>query len=197
MALLKDKRLWAAALILALLLVMAAVDQSRLAYPIDPDCANLDAAVAAFYDWGDQPPRDVPVRLYDSVDIGRSRYVLCELGPELELGTVELKRSLTGRYKIDHLSWGGGNFRFGTAEADGRTYLLAGGRNTACRIGSLVFDIEGQTCTLTLPASERFLVSAPLEAQPETRWPDISKVRVYDAQGLDITEQVDLSGGGI
>ena len=99
------------------------------AYPIAPDRSNAAECIQDFYLHGStaEPP---VVKLYDAVTLGDRTYVLLELGENLDLGRAILERSLTGRYRVAGLGYGGGRFRDEIVETDGRKYLLLGGRNT-------------------------------------------------------------------
>ena len=99
------------------------------AYPIAPDRSNAAECIQDFYLHGStaEPP---VVKLYDAVTLGDRTYVLLELGENLDLGRAILERSLTGRYRVAGLGYGGGSFRDEIVETDGRKYLLLGGRNT-------------------------------------------------------------------
>ena len=80
------------------------------AYPIALDRSNAAECIQDFYLHGStaEPP---VVKLYDAVTLGDRTYVLLELGENLDLGRAILERSLTGRYRVAGLGYGGGSFR--------------------------------------------------------------------------------------
>ena len=76
--------------------------------------------------------------------------------------------------------------------------LLFEGRNGDGRIARAVFSPEGGgPYALDIPASPVFLVSAPVEDTVPTGPVYLAEITFYDKQGQDITEEFDLSGGGI
>lgn len=135
------------------------------------------------------------IKIHDSVTIGKIKYVLIEI--DEDLGSVVLSQSITGRYKIDRLSYGGGNFREQIIESEGEKYLLYGGRNTNLEIASIVFTLDGFTYTLGIPEKTRFFVYTKVDSRIEENHLDLDKLRLYNAEGIDITEKLDLSGAGI
>lgn len=152
------------------------------AYPVEPDQSNLAECIQDFYLHGSTaaPPT---VKLYDAVTVGERTYVLLELGENLDLGRAILKQSLTGRYRVTGLGYGGGNFREEIVEADGRKYLLLGGRNTGKQIAGAAFTIDGTAYQVEIPQQPRFLVCTEVDSRTEADHLNLETVIWYDAQG--------------
>ena len=74
-------------------------------------------------------------------------------------GGVTLRRSLTGRYKIEYIRYGDGGLRDAVVENGGRKYLLLGGRDAASQA---VRETAALLVVLTKELSRR-----PLETLPE------------------------------
>ena len=168
-------------------------------YPVDPDQGNLTACVEDFYLLGRTEQEPPPVTLYadTAVTLGDRTWMLLEIGREMDLGRVILEKSFTGRYRVTGLSYGGGNFREGVVEEDGQQYLLFGGRNTGERIASAACTLDGVPYPLDIPETSRFLVCAEVDPDAETDHMDLGSLRLYDAAGTDITEDYELTSGGI
>ena len=186
--------------ILAVLLLAAgAVALYQRSYPVDPDRGNLAACVEDRYLQSRAQQTMPPFTLHEdaAVTLGNRTWMLWEVGENLDLGRVILEESLTGRYRVTGLSYGGGNFREEIVEADGRQYLLFGGRNTGERIASAACTLDGTPYTLDIPAASRFLVCAEVRGETEAAHMDLESLRLYDAAGTDITEDYERTGGGI
>ena len=83
-------------------------------------------------------------------------------------------------------------------ESDGERMLLFEGRNGDGRIVRAVFLPEGGgPYAPDIPASPVFLVSVPVDDTVPTEPVSIEEITFYDSQGREITEEFDLSGGGI
>lgn len=139
--------------------------------------------------YGDTPERVNNIKLYDSVSIGNKKFVLAEINDDLDLGEIRLTRGINGRYKLDTVSYGGGNFRERIAEIDGKNYLLFGGRNTGLAIDKMTFKLEGWDYCLEIPAENRFFVSLEIDGAIEATHLDLEHLKFYNGKE-DITEQV-------
>ena len=182
-----------AALVLGAVVLAAAYQAS---YPIKLNMSTLPGHILDFYNRGYSTELSPTVTLYGGVEIGNRAYYLMELGEDL--GSVTLKRGLTGRYQIEYLRYGGGNFRDGLVESEGKKYLLLGGRDTAARIARISVTIEGQTYELENPKPrDHFLLCTEIDARIQDNHIDRDRLRLYDEAGEDITALYDLSGGGI
>ena len=114
------------------------------------------------------------------------------------LGSVTLSRSLTGRYRIEYLRYGSGELRDAVVESEGKKYLLLGGRDLNARIARMTVSIDGRSYDLENHTHrDHFLLWTEIDSRAEGRWVDRDKVRFYSADGEDLTELYDLSGGGI
>lgn len=156
------------------------------AYPVEPDQSNLAECIQDFSLRGSTaaPPA---IKLYDAVTVGERTYVLLELGENWDLGRAVLEQSLTGRYRVTGMGYGGGNFREEVVEADGRKYLLLGGRNTGERIASAAFTIDGTSYQVEIPRQSRFLVCTEVDSRTEADHLDLETLIWYDAQGEEVT----------
>ena len=166
-------------------------------YPVDPDQGNLAACVEDFYLLGRTEQEPPPVTLYadTAVTLGDRTWMLLEIGREMDLGRVILEKSFTGRYRVTGLSYGGGNFREGVVEENGRKYLLFGGRNTGQRIASAACTLDGEPYAVQIPRADRFLVWTEVNPDTETEHMDLESLRLYDAAGTDVTAAYLESGG--
>lgn len=189
----KTVRRGAAVLILAAAVLTAAY---HFSYPIKLNIATLPEEIAAFHnresvDWN---PSEITV--YGGAGVGNREYYLIEMGEYL--GSVTLRRSLTGRYKIEYLTYGEEGLRDSIVENGGKKYLLLGGRDITARIARAAVSIEGRAYELENPAPrDHFLLCAEIDSRVEDNHVDRDKVRFYSADGEDITGLYDLSGGGI
>ena len=155
------------------------------AYPIAPDRSNAAECIQDFYLHGStaEPP---VVKLYDDVTLGDRTYVLLELGENLDLGRAILERSLTGRYRVAGLGYGGGSFRDEIVETDGRKYLLLGGRNTGEQITCATFTLDGTAYQTEIPRQSRFLVCTEVDSRTEASHLDLETLTWYNAQGKEV-----------
>ena len=186
-------KLWlAGGLVLLLAILTAAVYHTS--YPVEADGSNLEMCIAAIYNRGSNTVSSPVIKIYDSVTLGNRSYVLIEPGEDL--GSVVLESGATGRDRIDRLSYGGGNFRNGIIEREGKTYLLHGGRNTGAAIADMTFTLNGFTGQLEIPQKAQFLVCMEIDSPVEDAHLDLERIHFFNAQGQEITEQYDLSGGG-
>lgn len=191
----KTMKRGAAAFVLAAVLLAA---WHHFSYPIELNMATLPEEIAAFLDHGTGTWDVSDIRLYDGVELGNRVYVLLETGMEMELGRVILERGPLGGYRIDRVGYGGGNFLDGIVESGGKKYLLLGGRDIAARIARIEVAIEGRTYELENPnPGDHFLLCTEIDSRTEDNHIDRNKVRFYGADGEDITELYDLSGGGL
>jgi len=106
---------------------------------------------------------------------------------ELMLCEVELEEGLNGKYKIDSVRYGDGNFRERIVEQGGKKYFLLGGRNTALLIDKVSVEIEGESYILDIPNKERFFVYT--EINPKTSENHIlpDKITFLNNAGEDIS----------
>ena len=182
-----------AALVLGAVVLAAAYQAS---YPIKLNLATLPEEIAAFHNRESEDWDPSEITVYDGVGIGNREYYLIEMGKDL--GSVTLRRSLTGRYKIEYLRYGSGELRDSIVESEGKKYLLLGGRDTAARIAGISVTIEGQTYELENPKPrDHFLLCTEIDARIQDNHIDRDRLRLYGEAGEDITELYDLSGGGI
>lgn len=179
-------------LLAALLLAVA----YQVSYPIELNLAMLPEEIAAFHNRESEDLDPSEITVYDGVGIGNREYYLIEMGEHL--GSVALKRSLTGRYKIEYLTYGDGGLRDSIVESEGKKYLLLGGRDPEVRLARITVSIGGLTYDLEKNwPRDHFLLCAEIDSRVKDNHVDRDKVRFYSAEGEDITGLYDLSGGGI
>jgi len=180
-------------LLLAALLLAAAY---QVSYPIEWNLVTLPEEIAAFHNRESEDLDPSEITVYDGVGVGNREYYLIEMGESL--GSVALKRSLTGRYKIEYLTYGDGGLRDSIVESGGRKFLLLGGRDPEVRLAKITVSIDGLTYDLEKNwPRDHFLLCAEIDGRVEDSHVDRDKVRFYSADGEDITGLYDLSGGGI
>ena len=179
----------------AVLVLTAAVFAAayHLSYPIKLNMATLPEEIAAFHNRESEDWDPSEITVYGGVSVGDREYYLMEMGEYL--GSVTLKRSLTGRYKIESLRYGDGGFRDAIVE---KKYLLVGGRYLTARIARITVSIDGRSYELENPnPGDHFLLCTEIDSRTEDNHVDLDKVRFFDADGKDITGDYDLSGGGL
>ena len=183
----------------AAVLVLAAVFAAawyHFSYPIELNMATLPEEIAAFLNRESEDWDPSEIKVYDGVALGNREYYLMEMGEHL--GSATLRRSLTGRYRIEYLRYGGGGFRDAIVESGGRKYLLLGGRDPAARIARITAAIDGRSYELENPnPGHHFLLCTEIDRRTEDSHVDLDKVRFFDADGKDITGLYGLSGGGL
>ena len=189
----KTVRRGAALLVLAAVILAAAY---QVSYPIKLNMATLPEEIAAFHNRESEDWNPSEITVYGGVGVGNREYYLIEMGEHL--GSVALKRSLTGRYKIEYLTYGNGGLRDSIVESGGKKYLLLGGRAPEARLAGITVSIGGLTYKLEKNTPrDHFLLCAEIDSRVEENHIDRDKVRFYSAEGEDITGLYDLSGGGI
>lgn len=180
------------AAVLAGILLCAGWIDMGLSYTVQADNSDLAERAVRFLDRGAEHPVQKEIRLCDWVDLGDERYVLMEIvqAGEARLGTIALEKGLNGRYKIDHIGWGGGNFREKVVDAGGQKYYLFGGRNAYFGIEEIRSVLDGREYVLDVPAGERFLVCIEIDPAVKDSHGDLEKLRFYNGSGEDITDQI-------
>ena len=109
-----------------------------------------------------------------------------------------MRRSLTGRYKIEYLRYGDGGLRDAIVESEGKKYLLLGGRDLTARIARMTVSIDGRSYELENPnPGDHFLLCTEIDSRTEDNHIDRDRLAFYNKEGEDITELYDLSGGGL
>lgn len=165
-------------------------------FTLDP--ATLQDHICDFYNIGRPKPLSPSIRVYDSVELENTAWYLMEIGEDLDLGYVKLERNFLGRYKIEHIGYGGGSFRDGVVRSGDKAYYLFGGRDVTGRIATITMTQNGETCTMkNAEGKTHFLFCTGLSPQHGDHGIDCSALRFYDKDGNDITADYDLSGGGI
>lgn len=189
----KAVRRGAAVLILAAVLAAAAY---HFSYPIELNLATLPEEIAAFINRESEDFDPSEIRVYDGVALGNREYYLMEMGEFL--GSVALRRSLTGRYKIEYLRYGDGELRDAIVESGGKKYLLLGGRDLNARIARITVFIDGRSYELENPnPGDHFLLCTEIDPRTEDKHIDLDRLAFYNEAGEDITGLYDLSGGGL
>lgn len=168
----------------------------QFGYPIRLNWLTLPHYIEAYYMRGRQSGQAPDIELYTGVELGSRAYYLIEL--DGDLGYVALERGLTGRYRIVRLGYGGGNFLPGVVEAQGKKYLLFGGRDPAKEIAEIAVTLEGLTYTLEVdPKDDHFLLCTEVDGRIAPAPPDLDRILFRNHRGEEITAQYDLSSGGI
>ena len=189
----KTMKRGAVVLVLTAALLAAAY---HVSYPIKLNLATLPEEIAAFHNRESEDWDPSEITVYGGVSVGDWEYYLMEIGEYL--GSVTLKRSLTGRYKIEYLRYGDGGLRDSIVESGGKKYLLLGGRDIAARIARIEVTIESRTYELENPnPGDHFLLCAEVDSRIGDNHIDKDRVTFYDEAGEDVTGLYDLSGGGI
>ncbi len=189
----KDVRRGAAVLVLAAALLAA---WYHFSYPIELNMVTLPKEIMAFHSREPEDWDPSEIMVYGGVSVGDREYYLIEIGEYL--GSVTLRRSLTGRYKIEYLRYGDGGFRNAIVESEGKKYLLLGGRDLTARIAGIAVSIDGRSYELENPnPGNHFLLCTEIDSRTEDNHIDLARLAFYNREGEDITELYDLSGGGL
>lgn len=189
----KTMKRGAAALVLAAALAAAAY---HFSYPMELNLATLPEEVASFLNRESEDWDPSEITVYGGVSVGDREYYLMEMGEYL--GSVTLKRSLTGRYRIESLRYGDGGLRNAIVESGGKKYLLLGGRDPAARIAGITVAIDGRCYELENPnPGDHFLLCTEIDRRTEDNHIDLDRLAFYNEAGEDITGLYDLSGGGL
>lgn len=183
----------AAVLVLAAVIFAAAYHAS---YPIELNMATLPKEIAAFLNRESEDWNPSEITVYGGVSVGNREYYLMEIGERL--GSATLRRSLTGRYKIEYLRYGDVGLRDAIVESGGRKYLLLGGRDPTAQIARIAVSIDGRSYELENPnPGDHFLLCTEIDSRTEDNHIDLDRLAFYNGAGEDITGLYDLSGGGI
>lgn len=183
----------AAVLVLAAVLLAA---WYHFSYPIERNLVTLPEEIAAFHNRESEDWDPSEITVYGGVSVGDREYYLMETGANL--GSVTLRRSLTGRYKIEYLRYGDGGLRNAIVESGGKKYLLLGGRDLAARIARITVAIDGRSYELETPnPGDHFLLCTEIDSRTEDNHIDLDRLAFYNEAGEDITKDYDLSGGGL
>lgn len=164
-------------------------------YTIAPDNSGLVERVNQWMARGTKGTTNNEILLYDSVDMGWERYVLADLNGRLSM--LQLRKGITGSYKLESYGAGSANFRYETVFYDppfsknSGFYFLLGGRNPGNLIASVRLTIEGTEYTIPVAPGEHFLSCIEIEAETSYARPDPNLTVFYDAAGVDITHLVE------
>ena len=189
----KDVRRGAAVLVLAAALLVA---WYHFSYPVELNMVTLPKEIVAFHNRESEDWDPSEITVYGGVSVGDREYYLMEIGEYL--GSVTLRRSLTGRYKIEYLRYGDGGFRNAIVESEGKKYLLLGGRDLTARIAGIAVSIDGRSYELENPnPGDHFLLCTEIDSRTEDSHIDLDRLAFYNREGEDITGLYDLSGGGL
>lgn len=189
----KTMKRGAAALVLAAALAAAAY---HLSYPMELNMVTLPKQIAAFHNRESEDWDPSEITVYGGVSVGNREYYLMEMGEYL--GSVTLRRGLTGRYRIESLRYGGGGFRNAVVESGGKKYLLVGGRDLTARIARITVSMDGRSYELENPnPGDHFLLCTEIDPRTEDKHIDLDRLAFYNEAGEDITGLYDLSGGGL
>lgn len=189
----KTVRRGAAVLVLAAALLVA---WYHFSYPVELNMVTLPKEIVAFHNRESEDLDPSEITVYGGVSVGDREYYLLEIGEYL--GSVTLRRSLTGRYKIEYLRYGDGGFRNAIVESEGKKYLLLGGRDLTARIAGIAVSIDGRSYELENPnPGDHFLLCTEIDSRTEDNHIDLARLAFYNREGEDITELYDLSGGGL
>lgn len=163
------------------LLIAITVLIYHFSFPVQEDCSNLSECINNFSNRGYSIAYSNDIKLYDSVVLGNKQYILIELNGQL--GRIVLVHGNMGRYRIDELDNGSGNFTEEIVDSNGKKYLLFGGRNTNFELSSITFTLEGQNYRVDIPAEKSFLVHTEVDRRMQLTHMDLDRLRFYNAQG--------------
>ena len=165
-------------------------------YPIQPNMKNLEQILLSEAESHHAPA--APLTLQDSVTLGDITYQLAEVGPEQKLMLFPIRRGPFTRYAIAGMMASSSEWYGGVITVKDDAYLLIGGRNPDRMLAQIECSWEdGPSCTLNLPDSSTFLVSALLNPAPDTQNLNLQHIRFLDATGQDVTDTIQKDGWSI
>lgn len=179
------------ALMLIIIAAVCAVMFYRLSYPIKLNLATLDWQTSEYLRHGDGPTRNVKF-LGAGVVIDEKEYYLINV--DEEFGYVRLEAGPFGRHRIRNVGYGGGVFRTGIIESNGKKYLLFAGLDSAGIIDKVTVQIQGSTYELSIGKHRPFFDCTEIDANTTEEYVDLDKIAFYDERGNNITANYDLSG---
>lgn len=182
------------ALVMAILIAILMFATYAKDYCIKPDNSGLYAQVNSWLSRG-ETPRQHEVILFDTIDIGWERYTLAQLDGQLSI--LQLRKGLTGNYKLESFSRGTAAFRDEIVFYDppfskeNAYFYLLGGYNPDGRIAGIHITMDGETYNIPVLSDEHFFFTQTLVQVDSTgARPDHGNIRFYDAFGNDITAEV-------
>lgn len=108
----------------------------RAVYPPELNYVTLPHHLQEAYDRSRSTPLSPDIRLYSGVGIGEQEYILLTL--DGELGSATLKRGPLGRWRVERLSWGDGDFRNICARQNVTRIFFCDKMGQACDLSSLL-----------------------------------------------------------
>lgn len=163
-----------------------------LMFPIKSDNSNLEEYALGFLNISNTEAIKQPtynIEIYDSLSFGNNKYVVFQL--DNKLGEIDLVKGINGRYRIDSISHGTGNFNYGVRESKGKKYFLFAGKNTDLLIHKVSFILEGKEYSIDTPTKSYFLIHFEVDHNTQSIYPDPNSIRFYSIDGKDITQQVE------
>ena len=167
-------------------------------YSYDLNMVTLPVEIGKMYNKGYEREKLPYVNVHDGVGVGNREYYLFEIGEEMQLGTVTLEKGWNGRWKIEWIRYGDGNFRNSIVEENGHSYLIFAGRDMSRKIAAVQVTVQNREYTLQVMGhDENFIMCEEVYLTEKEYHVSPDAVRFLDIDGNDITEQYDRSGGGI
>lgn len=176
---------------IALFIALVAFFSCFMPFKINGDNSNLAEHTNQFLNRSMNHSQTViqhSIKLYDSVTIGTKKYVLTEI--DQQIGVIRLTKGLSGRYQIESVGYGGGNFTEEIVEISGGRYLLFGGRNVGSAIDKITFELDKKEYSLAIPKETRFFVYLEVDSNTKETHLDLEHLRFYNSN-QDISEQVE------
>lgn len=172
-----------------ILLITLIILSYHFSFPIEEDWSNLEEYIDYFANRGYDTEHPINIKLYDSVVLGRRHYILIEVNQKV-LGEVVLIKGITGRYKVDYLTYeSSNNINRKLIENGGKKYLLIFGENPQLQISNITYTMDEKEYNLKIPAAERFIFY--IEVDENIKSINLENLRFYNAQGEDITEKIE------
>ena len=177
---------------LIIIVVACSVVFYRLSYPIKLNLATLDWQTSEYLRHGDGPPRNVKF-LGTGVVIDEKEYYLISV--DEDFGYIFLEAGLFGRHRIRNVGYGGGVFRKGIIESNGKKFRLFAGLDSIGFIDKVTVQIQDSTYEFNVGSHRPFFDCTEIDANTTEEYVDLDKIALYDENGNDITSNYDLSGG--
>ena len=139
---------------LIIIVAVCAVVFYRLTYPVNLHMGTLDWVTSEYLRHGDGPTRNVKF-LGAGLVIDEKGYYLISV--DEDFGYVCLEEGPLGRHRIRNVGYGGGVFRKGIVESNGKKYLLFAGLDSIGVIDKITVQIQDSTYELSIGNHRPFL----------------------------------------
>lgn len=134
------------------------------------------------------------VEIMHGVDVEDKKYV-CGLIDD-NFAIAELTKGKNNFYSIDKLSYGTSFLEINTYTKDNENYLIAQCINSEFEISYITINVNDETYRIDLQRNGQYYGGyCKIKDEIKDKYNEISDVRFFDDNDLDITEEIPLSKG--